>query len=67
VTVEFSNPGQIPHDVQIAEGSKELGGTKTITGTSQSFDVELKPGDYTFFCSVPGHREGGMQGTLTVT
>jgi uncharacterized cupredoxin-like copper-binding protein len=28
--------------------------------------VNLKPGTYTFFCSVPGHEQGGMKGTLVV-
>jgi uncharacterized cupredoxin-like copper-binding protein len=28
--------------------------------------VDLKPGKYAFYCSVPGHRQGGMQGTLAI-
>jgi uncharacterized cupredoxin-like copper-binding protein len=28
--------------------------------------ADVKAGQYTFYCSVPGHRQGGMQGTLTV-
>jgi plastocyanin len=67
VTVEFTNPGPIPHDVQIAQGTKELGGTKTINSGTATFEVDLKPGTYTFFCAVPGHRQSGMEGTLTVT
>jgi uncharacterized cupredoxin-like copper-binding protein len=32
-----------------------------------SGDVDLVAGDYVFYCDIPGHRAGGMEGTLTVT
>lgn len=38
----------------------------TDAGTKHEDKVELKPGTYTFYCTVPTHREAGMQGTLTV-
>jgi plastocyanin len=36
------------------------------SGKSDELKVNLKPGKYTFYCDIPGHREGGMEGTLTV-
>jgi plastocyanin len=67
VTVDFSNPQALTHDVQIEDSSgKEAGGTELIASGSDSATVDLKPGTYTYFCSVPGHREAGMEGTLTV-
>jgi plastocyanin len=67
VTVNFTNSSPVPHDVRIEDDSgKELGGTETISEGSESAEVDLKPGTYTFFCSVPGHREAGMEGTVTV-
>lgn len=67
VTIDFNNPSSIPHDVKIeAEGGEELGGTETIAQEEESATLELPPGTYKFFCSVPGHREAGMEGTLVV-
>ncbi|HMF83673.1 MAG TPA: plastocyanin/azurin family copper-binding protein [Acidimicrobiia bacterium] len=36
------------------------------SGNSDELRVDLKPGTYEFFCDIPGHREAGMDGTLTV-
>jgi plastocyanin len=67
VTLELDNPQAAPHDVAIEDsGGKTVGQTDVITESSTSTTVDLKPGDYTFYCSVPGHREAGMEGNLTV-
>jgi len=67
VTIEFDNPQSLTHDVQIEDSSGgEVGGTELIADGTDSATVNLEPGTYTFFCSVPGHREAGMEGTLTV-
>lgn len=66
-TVNFTNPQPVSHDVAIEDsGGKEVGATEVIGEGSDSTVVDLKPGDYTFYCSVPGHREAGMEGDLTV-
>jgi len=67
VTIDFDNPQPLTHDVAIEDSSgEEVGATELIESSSDSTTVELEPGEYTFFCSVPGHREAGMEGTLTV-
>jgi plastocyanin len=67
VTIDFTNDSPVGHDVHISDSSgKDLGGTKVITGTSTTATVDLKSGKYTFFCSVPGHEQAGMKGTLVV-
>jgi plastocyanin len=67
VTVNFTNPQPLTHDVAFEDSSgKTVGKTELIAEGSDSATVNLKPGEYTFYCSVPGHREAGMEGTLTV-
>jgi plastocyanin len=66
VTIEFDNPSPIPHNVVIEADGKELAGFEPLAEGKESETAELKAGTYTFFCSVPGHREAGMEGTLTV-
>jgi len=66
VKVESKNEASIDHDIAIeGNGVNDKGEVVNNGGTSE-VDVDLKAGDYTFYCSVPGHREGGMEGKLTV-
>lgn len=66
VQVTLANDSPVAHNVTIARGSQPVGATDTVTNASTSVTVTLDPGDYVFFCSVPGHRSAGMQGTLAV-
>jgi uncharacterized cupredoxin-like copper-binding protein len=43
-----------------------VGATPTFQGGSKTLTVSLTPGTYKFYCSVPGHRQAGMEGTLVV-
>lgn len=69
VTIDFTNSSSIGHNLTIQQGTNGsvVGATPTFQGGSKTLSVTLKPGTYTFFCSVPGHRMAGMQGTLTVS
>jgi plastocyanin len=66
VTIDFDNPSALEHDVAIEQGGKQIAISETIAESSTSVSADLKPGTYTFLCTVPGHAEAGMEGTLTV-
>jgi plastocyanin len=67
VTIAFTNASPVPHNVTVAAGGKVLGATPTFMGGTKNLVLKLKPGTYTYYCSVPGHEQAGMQGTLTVS
>jgi plastocyanin len=66
VTIDFKNPAPIEHDVAIEKEGQEIAASELITEGETSVSTELKPGTYTFLCTVPGHAEAGMKGTLLV-
>jgi plastocyanin len=67
VKINLANASPVEHNVTIAQGSTVLGATPTFLGGAKSVSLKLKPGTYTFYCSVPGHRQAGMEGTLKVS
>jgi plastocyanin len=66
IEIDFDNPSSTPHDVQVEGPDGNAGGTDIVTDDSTSTTVDLDPGEYTFYCSVPGHRDSGMEGSLKV-
>ena len=67
VTINFDNKQPLQHDVAVADSSgKVLGQTDLVSSGTANATVDLQAGTYTFYCTVPGHREAGMEGTLTV-
>jgi plastocyanin len=66
VTVAMTNPSPIDHDVAITGNGVAQTGKIVKGGGTSTVTAKLRPGTYTFFCSVDGHRQAGMQGKLTV-
>ena len=69
VTIKFTNASMVAHNFTLQQGTSgaPVGATPTFSGGgTKTLSVNLKPGTYTFYCSVDGHRAAGMQGTLTV-
>jgi plastocyanin len=63
VTLASKNDSSVPHDISIKGGPT---GPEVSGGKTSQITANLKPGSYTFYCSVPGHEQAGMKGTLTV-
>lgn len=68
VRITMNNPSPVGHNIAL-EGAglpQQKAGPIVQKGGASEVEATLKPGTYTFFCAVPGHRQAGMQGTLTV-
>ena len=72
-TLALENTGQIPHNLTIVEGTDPEGGGAELAasddidgGDSGDLLVDVEPGEYGFLCTIPGHAEDGMTGTIAV-
>ena len=65
--VSLTNNSSVPHGMTIVNSSgATVGAVPVFTGGKRTLLVQLKAGNYTFYCPVPGHKQAGMVGTLTV-
>ena len=66
VTITMANESDLPHAIELEGNGVEEEGETVEKGGTSTVTAEVKPGEYEFYCPVPGHKEGGMTGTLTV-
>jgi plastocyanin len=68
VTINFTNKSPLPHNLLIEKpGGGDYNNMPPFAGGTKTVKVKLTAGTYTFYCSVPGHRQAGMVGKLTVS
>ena len=65
IEVTLENTGAVEHDVVVEEAGDEVV-VVAAPGETATGSIELEAGTYTYYCSIPGHRQAGMEGTLTV-
>jgi plastocyanin len=67
VTIAFTNRAPVEHNITVASASGAVvGASPTFQGGVKTVTASLTPGTYKFYCTVPGHRQAGMEGTLVV-
>jgi plastocyanin/mono/diheme cytochrome c family protein len=66
LTIDSKNASPVDHNIAIEGNGVDQKGPVVKDGATSTVKVDLKPGTYTFYCSVDGHRQAGMQGKLTV-
>jgi plastocyanin len=69
VTLKMANPAgnSLPHAIAITGGGLSKAGATAQPGGTSTLTATLKPGTYTFYCPVDGHRAQGMEGQLSVS
>ena len=66
VTVAMDNPSDVPHAVEVEGKGVEAAGKTVGKGGVSKVTVDLKKGEYEYYCPVGNHADAGMEGTLTV-
>jgi uncharacterized cupredoxin-like copper-binding protein len=66
ITLVMENPSQIEHDISVRGNGVDEQGEVVGHGEESRVTADFEPGEYEFYCSVPGHEQAGMKGTLTV-
>jgi plastocyanin len=66
VTIKMDNPSSLPHAVAVEGNGVDKDGETVNKGGVSTVTVDLKAGDYEFYCPVDGHKAAGMEGKLTV-
>ena len=64
--MSYDNPSPVAHNINIEGDGGVVAESEDVTGGAVEISAQLQPGEYVFFCSIPGHREGGMEGDLLV-
>jgi uncharacterized cupredoxin-like copper-binding protein len=69
VTLQMDNPTSagMAHGISVEGNGVDKDGPIVAPGKTSTVTVTLKKGTYEFYCPVPGHKQAGMQGTLTVS
>jgi plastocyanin len=66
LTIESPNESSVDHNIALEGNGVDEEGPVVKDGGVSDIEVDVDAGEYTFYCSVEGHREGGMEGQLTV-
>ena len=66
VTIDLSNPSQVPHAIEVEGNGVEDEGKVVTKGGTSKVALDLKPGSYEYYCPVGNHKAAGMEGELTV-
>ncbi len=66
LTITSPNESSVPHNIALEGGGVDEVGEVVQDGGVSEISADVQAGEYTFYCSVEGHREAGMEGELTV-